>query len=67
MVCTNAADYAREHAMTAVVTDTARTLTSLTLKRTNTLQAEETAIALAITQTEAMTVISTHREHAGII
>lgn len=44
--------------MTAVVTDTARTLTSLTLRRTNTLQAEETAIVLAISQTEAMTVIS---------
>lgn len=52
VVYTDAADYAREYAMTAVVTDTARTLTSLTLRRTNTLQAEETAIALAMTQTE---------------
>ncbi|KAH9359645.1 hypothetical protein HPB48_018262 [Haemaphysalis longicornis] len=58
VVYTEAADSAREHAMTAVVTDTVRTHTSVSLRRTNILQAEETAIALAITQAEAMTFFS---------
>lgn len=57
-VYTDAADYAQGPAMTAVVTNSSKILTSLTLRQATTLHAEEVAIALAVAQTPATTIIT---------
>lgn len=57
-VYTDVADYARRGSMTAVVTTATSHITSITLPCTTTDQAEEAAIALAISQTTADTVVT---------
>lgn len=57
-VYTDAADYARANIKTAVVATPSALITSVSVRQCSTLQAEETAIALAITQTNASTIIT---------
>lgn len=58
VVYTDAADYARYKVKAAVTATPHSLLSSLTLRKATTLQAEETAIALAIAQTRASTIIT---------
>lgn len=57
-VYTEAASYKYKRAMVAVVTSRDKCLTSATIPKATTQEAEEVAIALAITQTKANTIVS---------